>query len=169
MRTGLWILCGFAAAWGIVALNGLHAPLFTWIAPVLISLVLAIAVGRKVAAIAAGAPPQDGRHVGRVVGLWSAIEAVAIIAAVNIVPALGYPRLVGPAVGVVVGLHFLPLARGIPSKPYYVTGLAMVATSLAACALPGSWPQIAAGAAAALNLWLTALALPMTRRQPAAS
>ena len=166
MRTGLIVVCGFAAVWGAMALSGLGAPLWSWVAPVLVSGLLLWRLAPLVPT-SSDRPPEERRRVGRLVMLWSGLEGLAALVAVNLLNTPPHARLIWPAVAVVVGLHFLPLARGLPFRPYYATGLAMVAAGLAACALPGTGPQAAASGAAALILWATALAFPR-RGAPAA-
>ena len=160
MRFGVWMLSLFAAIWGVAALAALKAPGWAWLAPPAIS-VGVVVLCRRVGASAAGTP-GDGRRVGRLVGLWSAVEGIAIVLAINMLLKVGAVRLAGPAVGVIVGLHFLPLASEVsPCRLYYVTGTALIGVGVAAMFLPDPYPLAATGAGAAVILWLSSAALAL--------
>jgi hypothetical protein len=65
--------------------------------------------------------------------------------------------LVPEAIGVIVGLHFLPLAKIFRARIYNWTGVAMVLGILASLAIPvGSLRNIVACGASGLALWATA-------------
>lgn len=152
MRTGVSILCVFAMVWALLAVNALDAPLWTWIAVVVISLgVLAASIRVKLPA----ADERDNKRIGRLIGIWSAVEGVAIFIAVNVLGHFNVSHFIVPAIGVIVGLHFIPLARGMPRPLYYQTGIAMVVCSALAVFLPQPWPAAATGFACAVILWST--------------
>jgi len=96
------------------------------------------------------------RRIGRLVGVWSAAEGVAIFLAANILGNLAAYNLLVPIVSVIVGAHFLPLAHGLPMRIYYVTGGLLIAlgTGATLTSYPLSW--VLTGIGAALVLWLTA-------------
>jgi hypothetical protein len=158
MQSGLVVLNVFAFVWGGVALWGLQAPLWSWTAPALIS-------GAQLAwtwRVRSGFPARDeseSRRIGRLVGLWSAVEGLAVFVVANLLLNIGMTRLIWPAIGLIVGLHFLPLARGMARPIYYATAAGTIAASLIAMTLPGPWPQVFVGCAAALVLWATSLAI----------
>ena len=158
MQAGVWILNIFAAVWGAVGLAAFGAPIWAWAAPALLSL----AVGAYSASLSGRQPargPDDGRRIGRLVGIWSSVEGVAILIAVNVVRMAGLTRFTAPVVGVIVGLHFIPLARGIPYKAYYFTGAALIAVSLASVPLPGVYSQAVTGVGCMLVLWFSSIVL----------
>ena len=64
------------------------------------------------------APPEERRRRGRIVGIASALEGVAIFAAASVLVNLGRRDLIAPAVAIIVGVHFLPLARWFPAPIY---------------------------------------------------
>ncbi|MFI4974061.1 MAG: hypothetical protein ACHP84_05945 [Caulobacterales bacterium] len=158
MRFGIWVLNVFAAAFGMAALAGLAASPWTWPTPLLVSAGVIVFCSRFAAAPNAPSPEEAGR-TNRLVALWSTVEAVAILIAVIALQRVGAARLIGPAIALIVGLHFLPLARGLPLRAYYATGAALIVVSVAAMLLPGGYPLPAAGAGAALVLWITSLAI----------
>lgn len=156
MRSGILILNLFAIAWCGLGLFGAGLPGMALLVPVAISGAL-ILWARRVPA-----PPRsaaDGARIGRLVGIWSALEGGAIFVAVTICQNIGAPDAVVPALAIIVGLHFLPLARGIPVRLYYVTGLALVSVGAAALLLPGPDRLAPVGFAAAAILWASCAAL----------
>lgn len=96
--------------------------------------------------------------------MWASMgEGVGIFLAPNLVANLGHRELLLPAIALVVGLHFLPMAYAIPFRPFYALG----GTLLAAAALGFGLGQPAgariAGFAAAAALW-TASVLAVRRQ-----
>lgn len=107
---------------------------------------------------------QDREVAGnyRRFGIINAAQTVAIVAAVMVLGRLGAWILVPPAVCLIVGLHFLPLAGVFGQPPYRWAGLLLVGVALAgilACAAGAAQGTVRAlvGAGAALVLWGTAL------------
>jgi len=161
MRSGIIVLSLFAALWGGAAIVGAQLAPWLIIAPVLVSGAL-IAWSRR--ALAHVGPRADADRVGRLVGIWSAVEGVTMFLAANVLINLGMRDALGPAFAIIVGLHFLPLARGIPVPLYYATGGAMAAAGTAALLLPGPERLTAAGAASALILWISAATIILRAR-----
>ena len=161
MRSGIIVLSVFAALWGGAAVVGAHLALWLIALPVLVSGAIVLWSERALAHVG---PRPDADRVGRLIGIWSAVEGVAMFAAANVLINLGMSDAVGPALAIIVGLHFLPLARGIPVPLYYATGGALVAAGAAALLLPGPHRLPATGAAAALILWISAAAIILRGR-----
>src|ERR1044072_1284314 len=156
MRNAIIVLNLFAAVWGAAAILGAHLPLWLIAAPILVSGAMLAWSGRALRNVA---PRPDAGRVGRLVGIWSAVEGVAIFATVTALQNLDMVDAIGPAIAIVVGLHFVPLARGIPAPLYYATAGAMVLAGAAALLLPGPERLPATGIAAALILWASAAAI----------
>jgi MFS family permease len=89
--------------------------------------------------------------------MWSSIgEGIGLFLAANIVINLHRPDLLLPAMALVVGLHFLPIAYAAAFRPFYVLGAALVVAAFA-CFLAGAPTGGAvAGFMAAGALWLAA-------------
>jgi hypothetical protein len=84
-------------------------------------------------------------------------EVVAIVAVVCVCNALRRYDLIAPGIALVVGLHFLPLAKVFRSPIYYATGLAIAAWCVASVVLfHGDKADIAAAIGAGFVLWVTA-------------
>jgi hypothetical protein len=163
MRTGIVILNVAALVWLSAGLGALDAPLWAYGLPVALSiLVAALSLAR---AHEPAVPPEVARRIGRTVGLWSTIEAILIALAVAVLVRLGRPDLIGPAVALIVGLHFLPLARALRLPPYDWTAAGLILVSIAALALPVAPALAIAGIGAAAVLYATSLALARGRGQ----
>lgn len=149
MKAAVIIMSGFAAWWFVWGLATFPAVPEASLAPVLISAVL-IALALR----APACPRVEG--VGRVVGRASAAEGIAILAAAIVLNAVGFGSYLPAATAVIVGLHFLPIARHLRFAPYYWAAGAMVAAA-GAGVIAGSM-ALTCWAAAAI-LWLTCLAV----------
>jgi hypothetical protein len=106
--------------------------------------------------------------VGKVVALWSAVEVIALLIAANLLEQFHRPDLMLPIGATIVGLHFFPLARGIPVKLYHATGAGLIVVGLVGLLVPAADRAIVAGMGAALVLWGTALMIVL-RSPPAAT
>ncbi len=156
MRGGIWVLNIFAAIWAVAGIVVSQQPAWLAVVPILISAALLLWASRQ--PVGTG-NPVEGDHVGRVVGIATAIEGVAIFLAANVFINLHMPTLLLPAIAIIVGLHFLPLAWGIPVPLYYRTGVALVVVGVAASQFPAPDRAIATGSGAALVLWASGVML----------
>lgn len=166
MRTGIIVLNIAALVWLAAALGALGLPLAIVLA---VSLATSIAIAaiclwrvRHFARHAGTAP-----HAGRVVGLWSTIQGIAIAIAVFLLLRLELPELIPPAIAFIVGLHFIPLARGLRLPLYYWTALGLVAAAIGSFVLPFRPTLTSAGVGAAAVLYGTSLALAFASKRPA--
>jgi len=99
------------------------------------------------------------RWAATVVPYWTnfAIEWVLCFGAAFWLSHIHQYALIPECLGVIVGLHFLPLGRIFRSPLYYATGAAMVVGSLASLAIhAGPLRNIAACGVDGLSLWATA-------------
>lgn len=156
MRGAIWVLNIFAALWGVAGIMVGHLPAWVAFVPIAISGALLMwASGHPVGT----GDPVAGSHVGRVVAIATALEIIAILITEKVLITLHLPAALMPAVVIIVGLHFFPLARGIPVPIYYRTGGALVAVGLVALLLPPPAGAIVSGMAAALILWSSGIVL----------
>ena len=100
------------------------------------------------------APSKQAEKVIR----WSSIaEGVGLFVAAQTTISLGHREMLLPAMALVVGLHFLPMARAIPFRPFYMLGVALLAASAAGFAIGGTTGAEVAGFSGAIALWLAAI------------
>ena len=100
---------------------------------------------------------DDARRIGRLIGLASFAEVLAIVAGVRLLAHVGRPDLIVCLIAGVVGLHFLPLARWMPMPRYYLSGLTFVVAACAGVLLPADYRILFVAGAASAILWITAL------------
>lgn len=164
--TGAIIMSAFGVIWWVVGFRASGQPsLLTYGVP------LAAAVAITVACLrgrAAEPETEESKRRDRIVGIASAAEGVAIFVVANVLVNVGRRDEVAPAMALIVGLHFLPLARWLPARPYYLTAATLVALALAGFLIPSPELRLAlVSAGAACTLWITSLAA-VWRRRPAA-
>ncbi len=160
MRGAIWVLNIFAVIWGTIGLAG-----FGWPAkaiPIAISTALIVWASRVPAPVRTAA---DAKRIGRLIGTWTVIQGIAIFATFALSPKLGIPDAAVPILAIIVGLHFLPLARGIPMPVYFATGLAMIAVGAVALLLPAANRYLATGIPCAIILWASCGALVQRGRR----
>ncbi len=88
---------------------------------------------------------------GRINGLQS-LGALVVIVVCNI---LDQPNRITGGIELVVGLHFLPLARLFGVRAYYVTGVVMSVCGIATAALGTRSSLVLSALTAGLTLWVT--------------
>jgi hypothetical protein len=99
---------------------------------------------------------SDGRRIGRVVGIASTIEGLAIFAAFQVLVNVHATDLMLPVTAIIVGLHFIPLARWIPARLYYATGALLILLGAAGFGIGNADQRsLFVGIGAAIILWLT--------------
>ncbi len=150
------VIAGFAALWWVVGVAASGRPsVLLYAIPLLVSSGLIIAALRGLAHVPPLASGERARRA-RVVGITSGVEGLIIFATVNVLSNIGQREFTVSAVAMVVGLHFLPLARGLRVRLYYVTGGALIALGVAGCFVPGANSRLlAVSVGAACVLWLT--------------
>ena len=116
-----------------------------------------IAVAAVVVIRQPGAGPTPSKRAQRAM-MWSTVaEGVGIFIASNMVVQVGHPELLLPAMALVVGLHFLPIARAAAFWPFYVLGAALLFASAVGFGVRPPAGSVVAGAAAAAALWTAAV------------
>jgi hypothetical protein len=90
--------------------------------------------------------------------MWSSIgEGIGLFVAANLVINLGHRDLLLPAMALVVGTHFLPMAHAIPFRPFYGLAIALLIAAALGFGLAPPMNGIVAGFSAAAVLWVAAL------------
>jgi hypothetical protein len=168
-RRGALVLAPFALLWALVAISGLPAGSL-WAARVVASVITVAALFLLVLTPSgAGARERvrhqpDGWH--KRVGVVNLAEFAAIVLTVVIFAATGVPELVPPIVCLIVGLHFVPLARLFDQPEYRGTAIGLGLGAFAGLAVLALGPsqevsRIVVGAFAACTLWATSARLSM--------
>jgi len=168
-RRGALVLAPFALLWSLVAVSGLPAGSL-WAAR-LTSALITVAVLALLVPVPAGAGAQERRRDQpdgwrKRVGLVNLAEFATIVLAVMVLAATGAPQLVPPTVALVVGLHFVPLARLFDQPEYRQTATGLLVGAVAGFAVLALGPsqeasRIVVGVFAAGTLWATSVRLSL--------
>jgi len=135
--TGALVMTGFGALWACMGAPATGVAPQVWAAVALIAVGLALAALQVFRANPAVTEPLSAEITARLrranrIFMWAlAGEGVGIPLAINLVVNLGHPQWQMPAIMLIVGLHFLPLAVGFGDRSYRVTGVAMTTWALA--------------------------------------
>jgi hypothetical protein len=156
MLGGNLVLVVMAAVWCDLGFVLTRAPWSWFVVPPVVSVAILIIALRVFARVPARSA-EERRRIGKLVGLWSAAEGIAFAIVGTILANTGLMARIPAALAVIVGLHFLPLARGTPNRLYYATGTAMMAAGLANMVAPAEFGVRALAIACALILWGTAV------------
>lgn len=160
---GAMILTFFGGAWLVLACLNLFGAQVSLVPALGLPAALLLGVGvqryrRHGAALREWLARPEAKPVGRVLrrtntGQWVLIAIVATALGIA-----GQQAWILPAIILIVGLHFLPLARALYCPVYYLTAAGLVATALVYPMVCADGPQSPLGAAiAGLILWITAL------------
>lgn len=164
---GAAILTIFGSAWCIVALALWPAhpvwsiPAGTAATIVLLALcVIRIRALRNIPKIDDPAAKAKGKRAGMYFGIVFAAESALIFLCATLMAHLGLDIWIPIAVAVIVGLHFIPLARVFNAPVYDWTGVLCVFGVLGCSLVPDSTIRLlCAGLTMATVLWLTAFFL----------
>jgi hypothetical protein len=122
--------------------------------------VLSIAVSTVliIALAISGAKDQPSSFRGDVYGIAVALQAVGIIGAVLLLKRLAVPQFLMPAIGFIVGLHFLGLWQATDLPMFAWVALAMCSVCGVAALIPvrngnTDWRRVVTGFGSALVLW----------------
>ncbi|MGA8216879.1 MAG: hypothetical protein WB799_25065 [Candidatus Sulfotelmatobacter sp.] len=161
-NTGARIMSVFAAVWCIAGIRTAMVASPLWYAvPVVITVVIVTAALHR-SAESSPAPPNDGSRRARLVGIAIAIEGLLILVTVNVLINTGKQNWTVPVIAVIVGLHFLLLARWLPARLYYATGVLLIACGLLGFGISDvRYRILIVTVGAACVLWFTSVAVLM--------
>ena len=162
--TGALIMSVFAAIWWTVGLRAAgHGPALVYLPPLGVTLALAGSAWRL-------ARPEQARmnnawdaaeaaRRDRLV-MWASVgEGVMLFLVAGILlPSTGHRDATVSAIALIVGAHFVPLARGLPARAYYLTATGLIALGVGGFGVRDLALRITiVTTGAAVILWLTAL------------
>jgi hypothetical protein len=159
-------MAGFAAAWWVMGL-GLQAPVGQLAVGPVVSVAMILFARWRLRNV----PPASSARAARsrrIIGWALGGEGVAIAVVSHLMVKAGLIAFIVPAVAIIVGLHFLPLAKLFQVKIYYVAGALITLAGLAGLAVDAPHRALVTGLASAILLWLTcAYRLTFEHRSPA--
>ena len=154
--TGAIIMGVFAAIWWVVGVRASgHASTLTYAIPLIVTGLIVSASLRGRDRFEQVSPEEDARR-GRLVGIASGGEGLAIFLAMIVLGNLGLSDYAAPVIAIIVGLHFIPLARWLPARFDYFTGTLLIVLGVCGFAIPRSDQRLLiVGVCAASILWVT--------------
>ena len=154
MLTGITVLSVMAAIWCLLGLVLTQAPLVWFAAPLLVSSAfILVARGRL-----RSAPPRsvaEEQRVGKIMGRCIAFEGVGITLTATVLANTGLAAFIPADIAVFVGLHLLPMARGLPVRLYYATAGLMIAAGVSNVLEPSQFGIRPLSLTCGVVLWLT--------------
>lgn len=160
-------MAGFAAAWWVMGL-GLQAPVGQLVVGPVVSVAMILFARWRLRNV----PPASSARAARsrrIIGWALGGEGAAIAVVSHLMVKAGLIAFIVPAVAIIVGLHFLPLAKLFQVKIYHVAGALITLAGLAGLAVDAPHRALITGLASAVLLWLTcAYRLTFEHRSPAA-
>ncbi|MGE3911919.1 MAG: hypothetical protein AB7K36_21350 [Chloroflexota bacterium] len=165
-RRGAIILAVFACIWaagGISRLGALSEMLPALIGVVAVTVIIIVYALRSDQSASPSAPTRLPPDWNRRLGLVNLLQAAGIVVSVVLLSSAGAPSLIPATVCVIVGMHFIPLARIFDEAAYTLAGLVLCAIGLVGYGMvalvDGPTSQVVVGCGAALTLWSTAVYL----------
>jgi uncharacterized protein DUF7010 len=106
-----------------------------------------------------------GKRIGRLFGIIFGIESGLIFLCATLLARLGLGIWIPIAIAVIVGLHFIPLARVFEAPPYYWTGMLCILCMLGCSLIRDAGTRLlCAGMSMAAVFWLTAVVFLLQAR-----
>jgi hypothetical protein len=153
---GSIIMSVFGAIWWIAGAVGSGWPFVPAYAIPFIAILVLVVAALRARDHTEPESDQDGKRTGRLVGIASGLEGAAILVAVNVVANTGTQDYTAPAIAIIVGLHFLPLARWLPAKLYYATAVALIGLGVVGIWISGAVLRLeVVCSGSACTLWVT--------------
>ena len=156
---GAAIVGGFGAAWLAFGMASLGVPVrvaLAVVAPVFLLIVCLGSVARRRAPKLPQVDSPEKKQMMRAFAVVNVVEWVAIFGVVNLLRNLHLEGWIVSSIVLIVGAHFLPLARIFQVPQHMKTGWAMMLLAAAALALPASLRDTVECLGAGLILWASA-------------
>ena len=156
---GATIVGGFGAAWLAMGMTSAGAPVAIALSVVLPVFALIACLGSTVRHRLpkfAGPETPEKKQKMRAFHMVNIAQWVAIFGTVNLLRNLHLNAWVIPSIVMIVGAHFLPLARIFQAPQHRTTGIAMMVLAGLAIVLPVSLRDTVECLSAGLILWVSA-------------
>lgn len=157
---GATIVGGFGAAWLALGMANAGVPLkvsIAAVAPVFVLIAcVAIAARRRLPKMQETQSPEK-KAMMRAFAAVNVVQWVSIFGVVNLLHHLHLDGWIAASIVLIVGAHFLPLARIFRAPQHERTGFALMLLALAAIVLPGSIRNAVECLGAGVILWASAV------------
>jgi len=155
---GATIVGAFGAAWLAMGMTSAGVPVGVALAVVvpvfLLIACLGSAVRRRLPKLAGAESPERKQRM-RAFAVVNVVQWFAIFGTVNLLRNLHLDASVVPAIVLIVGAHFIPLARIFQAPQHLKTGVAMMLCAATAIVLPISVRDTVECLSAGLILWVS--------------
>jgi hypothetical protein len=155
---GASIMGGFGAAWLAMGMTSAGAPFKIALAVVLPVFALIVWLGwtvRHRLPKFAGPESPEKKQTMRIFAVVNIVQWFAIFGVINLLHKFHLCAWIVPAIVLIVGAHFLPLARIFHAPQHRTTGIAMMAVAALAIVLPASLRDTVECLSAGLILWIS--------------
>jgi hypothetical protein len=153
---GATIVGGFGAAWLAMGMAGAGVPVPVALAVVMpvFALIagLGVAARRRLPRIACEETLEKKQRM-RAFAVVNVVQWVAILGTVNLLRNVHLEGWIVPAIVLIVGAHFLPLAWIFQAPQHRVTGVALMLVAAMELVLPATVRDVVECVAAGLVLW----------------
>lgn len=167
-RSGALVLAVFALVWAAGGISGIESAALVTVLRTIAVVVSALTIGLALRYGSRSAPNRPQRMMPgwrRRLGLVNVLQTAGIGLAILLLGLLGWQALIPAVVCLVVGVHFLPLARIFDESLYTWTGALLCAVSAAGMAAlavgDGLASRAVVGLGAACVLWAASLWLTL--------
>jgi hypothetical protein len=145
-----WIAGAVQSSWPIIITIGI---------PIIISLGMIYKI-RKQTPVNIGQLSNGQKYIRKIIIIISSIEMIVIYIAIKILQANIQTEFIFPVISIIVGIHFIPLALGIPSKIYYLPAILLVFVGILGMVISNENLRIPiVSSSAAIILWTTSVIL----------
>jgi hypothetical protein len=156
---GATIVGGFGAAWlafGMVSAGASLKLGLALVVPVFVLIALLATAARRRLPKLQGAESPEKKQRMRAFAVVNVVQWVAIFGVVNLLRNLHLDGWITASIVLIVGAHFLPLARIFRAPQHERTGWSLMLLALASIVLPGSMRDVVECVGAGLILWASA-------------
>jgi hypothetical protein len=161
---GAMFFAAFGGAWMVLwslEAHGVNWPIIAVVS--IISLALFLIAWRQFqqnkTAHAAEADSPESRKAARIFNIVNAVQWILVFVVATLLSNLGYKEWIIPAIILIVGLHFIPLAVGFKVPRHYLTGAALILLAVTYPFTASAGPASPVGClGAGIILWLSASA-----------
>lgn len=156
---GATIAGGFGAAWLTLGMSSAGVPLGVALAVVLPVFVLIAFLGsvarRRLPKFSEAETPEKKQKM-RAFNMVNIAQWLAIFGVINLLRNFHLAAWIVPSIVLIVGAHFIPLARIFQAPQHLKTGIAMILCAAVAAVLPVSVRDTVECMGAGLILWISA-------------
>jgi hypothetical protein len=157
---GAIIMSVFAAIWWMAGVRASGYPALLAYGVPLVVTGLIVIISLRLRDSSEQSSAEESARRGRLIGIASGVEGLAILLAVNVLAYFGRSDYAAPVIAIIVGLHFVPLAQQLPAPLYWATAALLIALGVCGFIIRRTDQRLLiVCVGAACVLWLTCVAV----------